>query len=172
MDEFIKNGIDFISTYGGRVIVAILVLVIGRFVVKLLMKALIKAIDKLKMDETLKQISKKFLRLLLYFILIISVVEILGVSMSSVIAILASCGLHPSCPGNNVYELTSPVFDRIEIQTSRGPVCIIAHDNGPENIYIQRVSLNGKPLTESHIDITALTGGSRLEFWMGPDPVL
>ena len=93
MDEFIKNGIDFISTYGGRVIVAILVLVIGRFVVKLLMKALIKAIDKLKMDETLKQISKKFLRLLLYFILIISVVEILGVSMSSVIAILASCGL-------------------------------------------------------------------------------
>ena len=86
--------------------------------------------------------------------------------------ILASCGLHPSCPGNNVYELTSPVFDRIEIQTSRGPVCIIAHDNGPENIYIQRVSLNGKPLTESHVDITALTGGSRLEFWMGPDPVL
>ena len=93
MEEFFKSGIDFISTYGGRVIIAILVFAIGCFVIKLLMKALVKAIDKLKMDETLKRITKKFLRLLLYVILIISVVEILGVSMSSVVAILASCGL-------------------------------------------------------------------------------
>ena len=93
MQEFIKSGIDFISTYGGRVIIAILVFIVGCFVVKLLMKAIVKAIDKLKIDETLKQIAKKFLRLLLYAVLIISVVEILGVSMSSVVAILASCGL-------------------------------------------------------------------------------
>ena len=93
MQEFIKSGIDFISTYGGRVIIAILVFIVGCFVVKLVMKAIVKAIDKLKIDETLKQIAKKFLRLLLYAILIISVVEIMGVSMSSVVAILASCGL-------------------------------------------------------------------------------
>ena len=93
MNEFIKSGIDFISTYGGRIIIAILVFVVGCFVIKLLMKGLVKAIDKLKMDETLKQIAKKVLRLLLYVVLIISVVEILGVSMSSVVAILASCGL-------------------------------------------------------------------------------
>ena len=66
MNEFLKSGIDFISTYGGRIIIAVLVFVIGCFVIKLLMKALGKAIDKLKMDETLKQIAKKFLRLLLY----------------------------------------------------------------------------------------------------------
>ena len=93
MQEFIKSGIDFISTYGGRVIIAILVFIVGCFVVKLLMKGLNRTIDKLKMDETLKQLLKKFLRLLLYAVLIISVVEIMGVSMSSVVAILASCGL-------------------------------------------------------------------------------
>ncbi len=93
MAEFVRSGLDFISTYGGRVIIAILVFIVGCFVVRLLMKAIIKAVDKLKIDETLKQILKKFLRLLLYAILIISVVEILGVSMSSVVAILASCGL-------------------------------------------------------------------------------
>ena len=91
--ELIKSGMDFIGTYGGRVIIAILVFVAGCFVIKLLMKALVKAIDKLKIDMTLKQIGKKGVRLLLYVILIISVVEILGVSMSSVVAILASCGL-------------------------------------------------------------------------------
>ena len=58
MNEFLKSGMDFISTYGGRIIIAILVFVIGCFVIKLLMKALVKAIDKLKMDETLKQIAK------------------------------------------------------------------------------------------------------------------
>ncbi len=84
--------------------------------------------------------------------------------------ILAACGLHPSCPGNNVYELTSPVFDRIDIQTSRGPVRITAHGNGPENIYIQKVTLGGKPVTDYHIEITDLKAGSRLEFWLGPVP--
>ena len=44
MQEFIKSGIDFISTYGGRVIIAILVFVVGCFVVKLVMKAIVKAI--------------------------------------------------------------------------------------------------------------------------------
>ena len=93
MAEFLKSGIDFISTYGGRIVIAILTFVIGCFAIKLLMKALVKAIDKLRIDHTLKQISKKAVRLLLYVILVISVVEILGVSMSSVVAILASCGL-------------------------------------------------------------------------------
>jgi small conductance mechanosensitive channel len=38
-------------------------------------------------------LAKKAVKALLYIILIISVIEILGVSMSSVIAVLASCGL-------------------------------------------------------------------------------
>ncbi len=93
LEEFIRSGIDLISTYGGRVIIAVIVFIVGCFVVKLLMKAVNKSVGKLKIDQTLKQIAVKFIRLLLYAILIISVVEILGVSMSSVVAILASCGL-------------------------------------------------------------------------------
>ena len=45
------------------------------------------------MDEVLKNILKKLAKFLLYVILIIAVVDILGVSMSSVVAVLASCGL-------------------------------------------------------------------------------
>jgi len=93
MEQFIKNGIDFISTYGGKIILALLVLIIGSFVVKLLNKFLGKAIDKTRLDDTIKHIGKNIVKVLLYVILIISVVEILGVSMSSVIAVLASCGL-------------------------------------------------------------------------------
>ncbi len=93
MEQFTKNVIDFATTYGGKIVLAILVLVIGYFVVRLLSRAAGKAIDRTKLDETVKLLAKKAVKILLYAILIISVIEILGVSMSSVVAVLASCGL-------------------------------------------------------------------------------
>ena len=93
MEQFIKNGIDFISTYGGKIVLAILVFIIGYFVIKLLNKAAGKAIDKTSLDQTVRQLTKKAVKVLLYVILIISVIEILGIPMSSVVAVLASCGL-------------------------------------------------------------------------------
>ena len=93
MDQFIKNGIDFLTTYGGKIVIALLVLIIGCFVIKLLNKLIAKGIDKTKVDETVKVVSKKVIRILLYVLLFIGVIEILGVPMSSVVAVLASCGL-------------------------------------------------------------------------------
>ena len=93
MDQFIKNGIDFLTTYGGKIVIALLVLIIGGFVIKLLDRLIAKGIDKTKVDETVKVVSKKVIRILLYVLLFIGVIEILGVPMSSVVAVLASCGL-------------------------------------------------------------------------------
>ncbi|MBQ1741686.1 MAG: mechanosensitive ion channel, partial [Oscillospiraceae bacterium] len=93
MEQLTKNAIDFVSTYGGKIILAILVFIIGRLVMNALNKAAGKAIDKTSLDSTVKQVTKNAVKVLLYVILVISVIEILGVSMSSVIAVLASCGL-------------------------------------------------------------------------------
>ena len=93
MEQFTKNVIDFATTYGGKIVLAILVFVIGLLVIKLLGKAAGKAIDRTKLDETVKLLAKKAVKILLWVILLISVIEILGVSMSSVVAVLASCGL-------------------------------------------------------------------------------
>ena len=46
MEQFVKNGIDFVSTYGGKIVLAILVFIVGYFVIKLLNKAAGKAIDR------------------------------------------------------------------------------------------------------------------------------
>ncbi len=93
MEQFTKNAIDLVSTYGGKIVLAILVLIVGMIVIKLLNKLVAKAFAKTKLDPMLQQIMKNVVRFLLYAVLLISVVEILGVSMSSVIAVLASCGL-------------------------------------------------------------------------------
>ncbi|MBQ2062848.1 MAG: mechanosensitive ion channel [Oscillospiraceae bacterium] len=93
MEQFIKNVIDFATTYGGKIVLAILALVVGFFVVKLLNKAAGKTIDRTKLDGTVKLLAKKAVKILLWVVLLISVIEILGVPMSSVVALLASCGL-------------------------------------------------------------------------------
>ena len=93
MEQFIKNGIDLISTYGGKIILAIVVLILGALIIKALSKLITRVLDRTKLDSTLKLVANKAFRILLYVILVISVIEILGVSMSSVIAVLASCGL-------------------------------------------------------------------------------
>ena len=84
---------ELAATFGGRILAAIAVLIVGSIVIKLLNKGISKAINKTKMDEAVKKILIKFVKAVLYIVLIIAVVDILGVSMSSVIAILASCGL-------------------------------------------------------------------------------
>ena len=93
MEQFIKNGIDLISTYGGKIVLAIVVFIVGSLFIKLLSRLSAKVLDRTKLDPTIKLVANKSVKILLSVILIISVIEILGVSMSSVVAVLASCGL-------------------------------------------------------------------------------
>ena len=65
--------------------------------------------------------------------------------------VLAASGIHPACPGETCMEITSPVFDRIEFTldpdyASGKKFTVIAHGNGPENVYIRKAVLNGKAL--------------------------
>ena len=93
MEQFINNGIDLLSTYGGKIALAIAAAIVGSLVIKMLVKLANKAIDKTPLELTVKRVSINILKVLLHLVLIIGVIEILGVPMSSVVAILASCGL-------------------------------------------------------------------------------
>lgn len=93
MDEFVKQAIEIGSTYGGKIILAIAVTVVGFLVIKLISKFVKKALDKTKLDDRVKIIAEKIIKFLLYLALVIGIVEILGVPMTSVIAVIASGGL-------------------------------------------------------------------------------
>jgi predicted alpha-1,2-mannosidase len=80
--------------------------------------------------------------------------------------VLAAIGLHPVCPGDTRQEITSPVFDKIEM----GKFTIKTINNSPENIYIQSARLNGKPFSQCHIDFRDVARGGVLELVMGPTP--
>ena len=91
--ELLKSLIDMGSSYGGRILLALATLIIGLLLIKLICKIAGKAIDKTKLNDMVKVIIKKVVKIVLYIVLLIGIVEILGVPMTSVIAIIASCGL-------------------------------------------------------------------------------
>lgn len=89
--------------------------------------------------------------------------------------VLAAMGMHPVCPGDNVYILTSPVFSKVEIALDKryykgDRFTVIAHDNSDRNIYIQRAKLNGKELNRAWITHDEVVNGGTLEFYMGETP--
>lgn len=86
--------------------------------------------------------------------------------------VLAAMGIHPINPGDNKYQITSPVFSKIELQLDTdyyngNKFTIIAHNNSKENIYIKSIKLNGEKLDRYWITHNEIVNGGVLELEMG-----
>jgi len=93
--EELQN-IDFqhiVITYGPNIVWAILTLVIGLWIVKFIARGIRQGLDKGEMEETLKGFSVSFISILLKILVYITALGMLGVEMTSFIAILAAAGL-------------------------------------------------------------------------------
>ena len=66
-------------------------------------------------------------------------------------AVFSMIGLYPDCPGEPYYTLTSPRFDRVEIDTAEGTILIEAQRTTDDDSIIERMWLGGKPLTKYRI---------------------
>lgn len=90
---YLDKAIDLILVYGPKVILAIVTLFIGTWLIGILAKILDRALDRINFDDTLQPyfvvISKVLLKVLLY----ISVIGMLGVQTTSLIAMLSAAGL-------------------------------------------------------------------------------
>ena len=75
-------------------------------------------------------------------------------------AVFTMLGLYPDCPGEPYYTLTSPTFDRVEIDTERGTLVIEKSGEG----YIDRMTLGDKPLKNYRILHDELLKGGKLTF--------
>ena len=93
MEDIMNKIYELCISYGGKLLLAIVVLVVGLLVIGSVRKMLNRLLGKDKLDKTLQVVIKNTAMFVLYAILIISVIEILGVPMTSVMALIASCGL-------------------------------------------------------------------------------
>lgn len=90
---WIDKGIDFITTYGPKLIGAILIFVIGSWVIKKIIGASRNAMSKSKYDESLQRFLLNLTSWALKIFLIIIVISQLGVNVTTFAAILAAAGL-------------------------------------------------------------------------------
>ena len=76
-------------------------------------------------------------------------------------AIFSMMGIYPDCPASPYYSITTPVFDKVTLHLDRryypgGDLVIEAPHRSSADIYIQQMTLGGKPLRSyriSHADL-------------------
>ena len=84
---------DYLIPFGLKLVAAIVVYILGRWVIKLIKKGLSKAMSYRKTDASLNTFLMSLVSVLLTFFLILAIVGILGINTSSLVALLASAGL-------------------------------------------------------------------------------
>ncbi|MBW7862884.1 MAG: glycoside hydrolase family 92 protein [Candidatus Hydrogenedentes bacterium] len=83
--------------------------------------------------------------------------------------ILSSLGFYPIA-GTTRYELGAPLFDRAVVDMNGPLLTVVAENNGPKNMYVQKVFLNDTPLDRTWFTHDEVAGGGMLRFVMGPQP--
>lgn len=89
----IQQLIDWGVSAGGRIIGAILIFVIGRFLISFLKKLVSKLMARRHIDASIQSFVKSLVNILLTILLIIAVIGKLGVETTSFAALLASAGV-------------------------------------------------------------------------------
>ncbi len=92
MDLSNFNFSELIVEYGLNLVFAILTLIIGLWVVKILVSGIKKGLDRGDTDKTLKSFIVSLSSILLKILVYITAISVLGVEMTSFIAILGAAG--------------------------------------------------------------------------------
>lgn len=83
---------DIVMTYGPRVVFAIITLIVGLWIVKILVNVIGKGLDKGDVDEALKGFFSSISGVLLKVLVYITALSVLGIEMTSFVAVLAAAG--------------------------------------------------------------------------------
>ncbi len=83
-----------------------------------------------------------------------------------------SClGFYPVTPGSDVYALGSPSVKTAKIHLNNGKtLTIIARNQSPKNMYVKRVTVNGKPIENHQLSYHDIVTGGEIVFEMTDKP--
>lgn len=93
MDVFLSKMVDLGIAVGSKILFALLVLVVGRWIVRRLNKLLNRILTKREVEASLTTFVRSLVSITLNLLLIIVIIGILGIETSSFIALFASAGV-------------------------------------------------------------------------------
>ena len=85
--------------------------------------------------------------------------------------VFSAMGLYPVNPVSGEYEIGTPLFPEMRLNLDNGKTfTVLAPNVSRENIYIQRVKVNGELYDKSYITHQQIMDGVTVEFEMGAEP--
>ncbi len=88
--------------------------------------------------------------------------------------IFSTMGFYPVAPASGMYSIGAPQFPKLTMNyTANGKLCkleIIANNLSEANKYVQKVTLDGKPVLTPFISHQEIVNGTNLVFEMGDKP--
>ncbi|WP_099292148.1 mechanosensitive ion channel family protein [Butyricimonas sp. Marseille-P3923] len=93
MDAFLSRMVDLGITVGSKILFAVIVLIVGRWIVRRLNKLVNKILTKREVDASLTTFVRSLVSITLNLLLVIVIIGILGIETSSFIALFASAGV-------------------------------------------------------------------------------
>lgn len=85
--------------------------------------------------------------------------------------VFSAMGFYPVTPGNGLYAIGSPFFEKVTIQLPGGKTFTVKAKNVSfRNKYIQSATLNGEEFNRAWIKHSEIVQGGKLEFVMGDSP--
>jgi len=92
-DDAITKIANSMVDFAFRLLIAIVIFYVGRFIIKKIYKATLHIMTNRNMDPSLTTFVLSLIKMVLYFILIITIIGILGIETSSFLALFASAGV-------------------------------------------------------------------------------
>jgi predicted alpha-1,2-mannosidase len=85
--------------------------------------------------------------------------------------LFSTLGFYPVAPGSDQYSLGSPAIKTAVLKLENGKTLTIeAQNQSAQNVYVQKVSLNGKEINRRHITHAEIMNGGKLTFLMSDKP--
>ncbi|MDX1701842.1 MAG: glycoside hydrolase family 92 protein, partial [Melioribacteraceae bacterium] len=85
--------------------------------------------------------------------------------------IFSAIGFYPVFPASQEYVIGSPLIDKATIELPNGKSFkVTAINNSSENIYVQKIELDGKEHKSNSISHGDILNGGELTFYMGSKP--
>ena len=93
MEQYTAKAIELAMIYVPKLVLAVVTLIVGLWIVKAIVNAIGRAMDKKGVDPSLQPFLKNLIGTILKIMVVISVAGMVGIQMTSFVAILGAAGL-------------------------------------------------------------------------------
>ena len=93
MEEWIQKGYELLAAYGLKIIFAIIIFIVGRWVARFLSKVTLRVMEKREVDPTLRSFVGNLIFYTLLTFVVLAALGQLGIQTTSFIAVIGAAGL-------------------------------------------------------------------------------